>query len=326
MKAGVSKALRPNKVGCALLVGLFLVMSLVPALGEARPLRVGMLPLSCALPLLIAEKDDLYQEAGVQVETLLFKSSRDLYTAVMTGNIDVFHAGWTPAISMEQSGTDVAAVSLLAGVRPSEYVFAIMGSPRSSLRTVSDLEGATIATSLNSLAEYVVDRTLESAGIENFTKLEVPQMSLRLQMLITGQLQAAVFAEPMASLTETMGARRLIDTSTLNNAAEAIIFVREDVLERRPSDVKAFLRGFARAVAAINENPDAYKQVLVDELDLPASLRDSYRLVPLSRPIVPQNESVQTVLDWMRSKGLLQALITAQDMIRPEFLTEIEKK
>ncbi|MGE5623451.1 MAG: ABC transporter substrate-binding protein [Methanocella sp.] len=302
-----------------ILAWALLLLSLLPMAAAARPLRLGLLPTQTALAFLVADRNGCFQEAGVEVELLYFNSGQERDTAVLTGNIDAFHAGWANGVILWQGGAKIAGVALTAA-RPTEFVFALMVPPRSAAKSAGDLEGATVAISLNTV-EYVADRLLQRAGVKNYRKLDVPQMPLRLQMLQAGQIQAGVFVEPFATLAEKMGARRLVDTSALPYGVQDVLFFRVDTLDRRPEEVRAFLRAFARAVAEVRNNPAGFNQLMVDRLQLPEALKVSYRIIPLERPVAPQSKGqLEDTLRWMRENGLLKAAVEAQDLIRPEFL------
>ena len=71
-------------------------------------------------------------------------------------------------------------------------------------------------------------------------KTEITKIPVRAEMLAKGQVGAATLPEPLASLAQQQGARRVADDSKTGTGKLVITF-RQETLEKNPEGVKRFL-------------------------------------------------------------------------------------
>ena len=87
-------------------------------------------------------------------------------------------------------------------------------------------------------------------------------------------------------------------------------------LREKPAELAALLRAYDRAVAAVNDDPDAYREVVVARAAFPPPTAATMR-IPRYRPAaVPTAGQVADVAGWMLDRGLVEALPPHDEIVR----------
>ena len=277
----------------------------------AKNLKIGVLLIEDSVPLYVAEKEKFFNDEGVEVELIPFLSALERDSALTAGAIDGAISDPVGAIIFDQGRNSIQITSLCLGQLPSEGVFAILAAPESGIQTVADLKNVPIAVSNGTIIEYVTERLLEEQGFmpAEIATLEVKKMPIRMQMLLSNSVEAATLPEPLASIAEAKGARRLIsDADSGESLSQTVIIFRRDVLEQRHGDVVAFHDALTRGVKAINNNKELYRQLFVEKGRIPPFLAREYVIpeYPLPQPF--HRQLYDSVIEWLTAKQLVDHL------------------
>ncbi len=300
---------------CAFLLGA----SPVFASGKRETLTIGLMPAVNSIPLIVAEYNGYFEEEGVSVSLVMFKSQMYRETALQTGEIDGTISDMINAANAVAQGFPLAVTSI------SDGDFVLMTAPGSPIRTVADWNAAPgmIPTGLleNSIVYYVTERMLEQSGGDP-RKVELVStliLTARLEMLLAGQIPAACLPEPVATVAEQAGAHRVCDTSVLPGTPGVILFSR-DSMEKKAREIAAFYRAYNRAVADLNAGYDRYRDVIIQKGEFPPSIRDTFSLPLFSVARVPTREETDDVVAWMVGKGLLVKAVSYSDIVDDRFV------
>ena len=135
---------------------------------------------------------------------------------------------------IRQGGTPVKAVSLAMGTTPEEGRFAMLAAP-GTIESVDELKGKKIAISKNTIIEYVADQMLLAKGIkpQEVQKVNIAKMPLRAEMLLQGEVTAAVLPDPLAVHAELKGAKVLVDDTKLSDNISPVSYTHLDVYKRQ---------------------------------------------------------------------------------------------
>ncbi|HCW50997.1 MAG TPA: hypothetical protein DGR79_02870 [Clostridiales bacterium] len=286
-----------------------------------EPITVGLLPIVDSLPFFVADRNGYFTEAGVEVDLQVYQSALLRDTALQSGEIDGMVGDILAALALKDSGTDVRIVSICLGATPDEGRFAILAAPDSGIETVDDLRGVEIALSPNTIIEYVVDRLLTSHGFapEEIRDLVVTKIPDRFQMLMSGQIQAACLPDPLAAFAEHQGARLVLDDTGDLNVSQSVIIFTGSAIAHNPEGISRLLEAYSRAVEAINADPDAFRELMVEMARLPEPIKDTYPVDHFPSPQVPTKGQVEAVIEWMEAKDLLGTSLTYEDIVTDEF-------
>lgn len=286
-------------------------------------IKLGLIPVEDNFPFFIAEKENLFSRAGLNVELVVFNSARDRDIALQSKNIDGEVADIIATVLMFNSGTPVKIVSLTMGSTPEEGRFALLTAPGSGIKGPSQLSGASIGISENTIIEYVTDGLLKEAGLspDSVKKIAIPQIPERLQLLLSDKIDAALLPDPFASLAEQKGALAVLDdTKSEKNLSQVVLVFREEVIGQKAEMIAKLLQVYSEAAKLASENPEAYRDLFIEKARIPEDLRDIYLAPRYSYPQLPQEKDVEEVVSWMLAKGLISEPLEYCDIVETSFI------
>ena len=294
-----------------------------PVKATPAAIKIGTLATQDALPLWVAEAAGYFEDQGIlSVEIITFQSATESQAAFTSGAVDALMTDIIVAANLQASGTPVTLATVMLGSEPSEGRFAVVAAPGSSITSMADLRGVAVGTASATITEYILDKLMEEAGYSAAVvkREEVGKMPVRFQLLMEGQLKAAVLPEPFVTLAEQGGAKIVTggdDTMAEQNVSQSVLCVNAEYADTAEgaATVEAVLDAWNLAVADINAAPDSFRQVLVDKARLPEPLAGTYKVSAYPQAKPPTSEQVQTVLDWMTAKGYLKTELTPAEML-----------
>lgn len=282
-------------------------------------LRIAVLPVLNTLPLYVAQAEDFYADAGVQVELVPFTSARDQQVALQVGEVDGANTDMAVLTNLVNGGVGLKAIRHEPILEP---FFAIVAGAESGVETVEDLAGMPIAIAENTIIEYLTTTMLTGAGLDeaDIVYEEVPAIPVRLELLNLGQVPAATLPEPLTTLaTQLQGSTLVISDATVD-FVPTVLAISDAVIAEQPEAVRAFLTAYERAVALINADGEAYRDVMVGNINIPEPLRPTYPVPTFPTAQVPTAEETALVVDWMVGQGLLEEPFAYADLVDGSFL------
>lgn len=283
-------------------------------------LRVAVLPITDVVPFYVAGDEGFFTDAGVDVELIPVSSGAERDTVVQTGEADceltdihgvvLTNAGEVPPLKIVSSARQATA---------EQPLFFLIASPQSGITEPAQLAGASIGISENTIIDYWNDRMLAIAGVdaESANVTNVPQIPVRLELMLNGQLDAAILPDPLASLARLQGATRVLDDTVNPDVAVSVIACRQETIDDNTDAVRALVAGWDQAVAAINADPDAYRNVLIENTRVPEPLQDKYTLPPFPEKAIPSAAQAADVVEWANSTGLIEAELAYEALVDP---------
>ncbi|HEX9092519.1 MAG TPA: ABC transporter substrate-binding protein [Coriobacteriia bacterium] len=316
----------------ALALALALVLALAVASGlvagcssssestaALSPVRIGTLPTEDSLPLWVAERDGLFEKAGLKVTIQSFQSAQERDAALTAGAIDGFMGDLIAAGTLRSGGIPVKVVTVMLGATPKEGRFGIAVKPGSDVISIEQLAGRPIGTSSGTIQEYVLDSLMLQAGLgpDDIKKEEVKKVPVRFELLMSGKLEAAALPEPFLSLAQKQGAKIVADDTGDQNISQTVLVFSQKYLDTAggSASVAKLLGVWDQAVEKVNAAPDTFRALLVDKAKIPDPLKDSYVVNTYPKAQLPKQEDVEAVLDWMDGAGLLPKAVTYDDLM-----------
>jgi NitT/TauT family transport system substrate-binding protein len=290
-----------------------------PAPGDLLPVRIGTLPTEDSLPLWVAERDGLFEKAGLTVTIQNFQSAQERDAALTAGAIDAFMGDMVAAAALRMGGVPVKVVTIMLGATPAEGRFGIAAKPGSPIVSVEELAGKPIGTSSGTIQEYVVDSLMLQAGLgpDDIKKEEVKKVPVRFELLMSGQLEAAALPEPFLSLAQKQGAKVIVDDTGDVNISQTVLVFSQKFLDAKkgPITVKTLLGVWDEAIGVINQDPNSFRALLADKAKLPDPLKSTYAVNTYPKAQLPKRDDAEAVLDWMTGAGLLAKEVTYDDLM-----------
>lgn len=278
--------------------------------------RFGALPVLQALPLYVAQDKGLFAKEGVSVEIIPFSTAAEKDITLSAGQIEGCFADLVTPTVLRGNGRDVAIVATNYDTRKDRRMFAVLGKPGTAHRSVADLAKVPVAVSSNSVIDLVTEVLLKAAGVpaDACVTVEAKNIGLRMQMLLSGQVEAATLPEPLVTAALAKGAVLLGDDAGLGTSQTVLVFSGK-FLEERPDAAKAFLAAVNQAAKLINEQPDSVRPMMVQHCRLPEPLQGTYPVPRFPAVHAPDKDAVLTVAGWLKQRGVIRSDLGYEDLV-----------
>ena len=263
-------------------------------------ITIGLMPDTDSIPFIIAAERGYFAQEGIEVELVSFKSAMERDAALQSGNLDGAVSDLLAVIFARSGGFALHATSYTDGN------YNLVAGGNAGISTAADLRGKEIAISRNTIIEYITDEILKINGLDeqDVSKVVIPQIPVRLEMLQSGNLAAAVLPEPMASVAAASGNRYVTGSAELGLNPGVIVFADAAIQEKAES-IRAMYRAYNKSVDYLNHAPRAeYIDLVMDKSGFPALARDALELKPYRTAGLPAEKDVEEAVHWVKSRDL----------------------
>jgi NitT/TauT family transport system substrate-binding protein len=284
-------------------------------------IKFGTIPVLQSLPLFVASEKGFFKEQGLTVEIVLFNSAMEKDIALTSGQIAGYFGDLMTPMVLQSNNTGVKMVATNFNTTNEQRMFAILASPQSKDKNLSEIAKTGIATGSNTIADYLIIRLLRPQKINKdaINLIDVKNIPIRLQMLLSGQVSAALMPEPLATLAETKGAKALLDDKGKGLSATVFAF-SEKFLKEYPQAVKPFHKAVNKASDYINKNPDEVRSIMNRDCKMPEPLQGAFPIPKFPKLVIPANNQVMDVYKWLREKQIITKEMTYKDMVADGYL------
>jgi NitT/TauT family transport system substrate-binding protein len=293
-----------------------------PAMAKSEKISFGVLPVVQALPLFVAQDKGFFEEEGVQVELIGFRSGLEKDAAMAAGQIQGYFGDMLTSIIFGANQASMRMVATVYNTTGDQRMFAVLAAPGTGKPSLPDLAQKGIAGSSNTVIEYVTTKLLnkEAPGAK-LEMVETKNILARIPMLLEGQVAGAVLPEPLVTLVEKRGATVVADDRGLGITPTTLLFTNE-FIEQDTDKVKAFLKATTRAARFIRENPDGARAAMIKYTRIPEPLQQAFPIPAFGDPSVPSRELTMDSYNWLKAKGILKKELTFDEMVRGDLLPE----
>ena len=252
----------------ALVIGL--VFLATPA-GAAEKLRVAKAVAFAwtFTPLDVGIQTGQFAKQGIEIEASAAAGDAKLQQAITADSIDI-GIGSGPGMAFMAKGVPAKAVAVMAGVPKNMAVMVGYDSP---IKTVDDLKGKKLGvTTVGSLTDWIGKRigTFKGWGPNGITTVPIGGMPPARAAIKTGQIDGYIGALEVGYALEEAKEWRVITTATpfVDQFITHVFFVRDEVIEKRPQAVRAFLKGWFDTIVFMKANKAKTIEITAKVLDL----------------------------------------------------------
>jgi len=285
-------------------------------------LKIAVLPIIDTLPMYVAEAEGLFAKHGVTVEFIPVASAPERDQLLAAGQAD---GTINETLSVMLFNKDVIQMQAVRyALRPTEGYghFFILASAKSGITDAQGLKGVEIGVSQGTVIEYVTQRLLQAEGLttDEIKTIAVPKIPDRMALLASGELNAGVLPDPLASLAISQSAVKVLDDSLHPEYGFSVISFRKEVIDANPDAVKAFLAAIEEAADLINLDATKYTSLLSDKGLVPPPLLETFQVPPFPDQAVPTEEEWNDALAWAKGKGMLTTHVSYADSVNATLL------
>lgn len=237
-------------LACAAGAGLALSWLSMPA--PAEPLRVGK-PQSevfSFVPLDVGIQEGIFKKDGVEVEGLDLGGAAKLQQALTANAIDI-GLGSGPALSFIAKGAPQIGIAAMAGP---PLVMTLIVARDGPVKTVADLKGKTVSISApGGVPEWMVRQLSqhEGWGPDGINMIGLGTDSAQIAAMRTDQVVGMPNDIGVAEKLQAEGVARILVRfgDIVPTFIMHVIFASDDVIQKRPDDVRKFLVGWFDTIA-----------------------------------------------------------------------------
>ncbi len=303
---------------------VFVFCACMAGCNQEKTLKIGLLNIDDSVPFFVAQKEGLFEKHGVSVELLPFNSGQAQATAVEAGELDGMMTDMIVQGLLKKGGTDMKTVAIALGAVPEEGRFLVVSSPQSGIQVPSDLLGAKVAISTNTMMDFLFEQFegLEHLDKDTITKVNMPNLMLRVEALLQGKdIQAAILPDPLAAYAVMSGAHVVIDDTMFDvNLSQSVVAMTQTAIDEKRPEVEKMLAAYWEAMTLLNEHPDEYRDFSLQVANVPAELAQTYPFVTYTPKAIPDEEGVSRVVDWLVARKLIPAPYGYEEMVDTGFI------
>jgi NitT/TauT family transport system substrate-binding protein len=298
---------------------------LAPA-DAAEKLRVGKaVPFAWTFtPLDVGIQTGQFARQGLDIEASAFGGDAKLQQALTADGIDV-GIGSGPGMAFMAKGVPAKAVAAMAGIPAN---MALMVGYNSPIKTVDDLRGKRIGvTTVGSLTDWIGKRigVLKGWGPAGMTIVAIGGMEPARAAIKTNQIDGYISSLESGYTLEEAKEWRVITAATpfVDHFITHVFFVRDEVIEKRPQAVRAFLQGWFDTIAFMKANKAKTVEITAKVLDLsPTVIARAYdeEIVIFSDDGAFDGKAVAVLKQSFIEMGLLKEIPDDKVMFTTQFV------
>ena len=295
------------------LIGGAAVATALPVAGRAaalQPLSVGQIGNSVAFfPNYVAQSQGFFKDAGLDVTITPFASGTLVGTAVTSNSVEIGTSVITDVFALLKANRPVKLVGSLCDgyyvdiTASNQFLDATKLSRSSSLAAkILSLKGKKIGINgPGSGTQALVEYLLRMQGLDPQRDVELVNIGADqgsiLTTLKTGRIDAVSFAWPLSMLAQTnnIGKPYIMpaegDVPSMREQIQGVIYVKPDMLTRRPDAVVGFVRAIARAERLLHRNT-SLARTLLKQYDNALSDPAIDLLLAAYLPVLPQEADI----------------------------------
>jgi NitT/TauT family transport system substrate-binding protein len=279
----------------------------------SKSLKFGLLPAESAIPVIVAKEKGFFEKEGVNVELVPFNAPNDRNVAVQAGKLDATIADVMTSLTFHEAGINMKVTSDI------NEDFKLLTSPKSGIDSFEKLNNKDVSIVPNFVLEYIMDKMAEKNNIK-YKTVVIPSFTARFEALLSDQISGVIFTEPQAGMLVAQGAKLLATSKEYNLKAGTLLFDEKTLLANQ-KEVKAFYKGYNKAVEYINStNASEYSQIL-SRYGFPDTIGKYLSSgVKYEKAGKITAESFNSVLEWTKKKGLVKKDYKFEDVSNFKFI------
>lgn len=267
-------------------------------MADSAAFKIAVTPTIDCLPLYVAEDEGLFQNAGLSVQLRLYHAQMDQDTSMMRGRVEAMTTDLVRAERMQHQGKKLRYVTA------TELGWQLLTNPTARIKFPSQLDDKMIAMTRYSATALLADLIVDSARIrsEKVFRIQVNDVEVRLNMLLTGIMDAMFLPEPQATAARLEGCPVLMESGQ-KDVWLGVLAVSDSIMEdsSRQHQVETLLRIYDAACDSIGKyGVRHYASLVSKRCGVQQAVADSIPNDILFRHVVAPNTSdIERARKWL---------------------------
>jgi NitT/TauT family transport system substrate-binding protein len=224
-------------------------------------------------PLDVGIQAGIFAKHGLEIEASAAAGDAKLQQALAADSADI-GIGSGPGMAFMAKGVPAKAVAVMYGAPKN---MAVMVSYDSPIKTVDDLKGKKLGcTTVGSLTHWIGGRInqVKGWGSSGIAMVPIGGMPPARAAMKTGQIDGYIGALESGYALEEQKEWRVITSATpfVEDFITHVFFARDELIQKKPEAVKAFLRGWMDTIAFMKANKEKSVEITSKVINVPASV------------------------------------------------------
>lgn len=297
------------------------------------PLKIGLVTWLGYGPFYIAQEKGFFKENNVEVQLEKIEGDVERRAAIASGNLDGIALTLDTMIVLRSNNIPLKTVMAIDASNGGDGIVAV-----GDITRIEDLKGKEVAFPLGLPSHFFLYSVLKEHGMKmSDIKPIYMDADQAGAAFAAGKLDAAVTWEPWLSRAREVGRGRVLeDSKSFPGQIADVLFMREDVIAKRPQDIEGFIKAWYKAVDFVSTNPDEAKAIMARAFSLPEDKVNA--LLPGIRyegkqgnqaafGVADKQGSLYALYDrigdaWL-AEGVIQKRDASSDGLYPDFVRRI---
>jgi NitT/TauT family transport system substrate-binding protein len=281
------------------------------ASAQAAPLRVGLIPIWDVAPYYAAEQQGYFTAENIVVTPQIIRGGAAAIPALASDSLDIIYSNGTSIVQAISKGIDMRIIleGAPVGTVPPDPG-ALLKRKEDSFKTGKDLEGKVVAVNALRDVQWMIFSTWVRSTGGDPTKVQIIEIALPAMVAALKEKRVdAVFAlDPFMTIGLADPTLEVLDWPLVRvHAGGPVAFfaITPQLAEKRPNDVRAFIRAYKRGVTWVNANQtkDVFINMVAAYSGMNADLVRRLKPIPAHGDITPN--TLAKLTDLMTQNGLL---------------------
>ena len=265
---------------------------------DSAALKVAVLPTLDCLPLFVAQHYQLFDTLNGGVRLKFYHSQIDCDTAIERGRVEGAISDLVRAMCINNRGMKLRYVSA------TNAYWQLITNRNTRIKQLKQLDDKMVAMTRYSATDMLTDVAVDSAKLqeERVFKVQIHDLSVRMQMLQNNEMDALWFTEPQATMARMMKNPVVLDSRDKDLRMGVLVF-REKEMRRHERDkqLKLFIKAYNQACDSINKYGVAhYRDIIVERCKIKSQIVDSLpKEYKYFHAVGPRPQDVSAAEQWL---------------------------
>ncbi len=293
---------------------------------EVEPLYIEFTNWWGDFTIIIAQEQGLFEKYGVQVEPVYYETFARAIPDLASGQIDGGLLAIGDAINVSRH-IEVKAVA----VYDNGGFNTVVSIPEIAL--IEDLKNRRVGVQVGTTYELLISEMLKTANLSmsDVTLVNINPEDVPLSLGQT--IDAGFIYEPYTTEALAQGNNLLLKSADLIGLYPDVIVFRQEIIEARPDEIRAFLRAWFEAVEFRQQNPQEARQIIANYFNTTVneitpdnvleilSVEDNYILFNAENGIRrPIQQTAQLNAEYLVRIGVLSSSPDLDTLLDPRYL------
>lgn len=308
-----------------------------PLIAQAKEkVVVSWLPIMQTFAYYVALEEKLFENAGLEIESVRFQSPNQIIDSLVSGRADAGAPGAAAGIAVIAEGQFPGTFKVFGlqggGIKVNRINDGLIVANGSPIKTFADLRGKSLGHLPGIQWRTMSRHVVRQAGLDPDKDVKFSDLAvgLQVQAVVAGTIDATLSLEPVGSIAVALKEAKRAITNPMSMAVSdpfysGVSLLTTKFMKERPAVAKRFVEVIDEATRLAEENFDKYRPILPKYTAVKAE-QVSIVAQPYLRPWRELNDldlhSYQAFVDVFREEGVLK---TGFD-VRPFILKPLDLK